>query len=167
MDIRRATPDDAVGIAEVHVRSWQAAYRGLVADDFLAGLDATLGRRAERWASDVGAATLDVFVADEDGIVGFASVGAGRDEDLPDHGELQTIYTLDRVWGRGVGHGLHEAAMDALVGRGHSEALLWVLAANERSIAFYDRHGWALDGTEKHESWGDLVLHEVRMVRRL
>jgi len=28
--IREATPDDAPAIAAVHVRSWQAAYRGIV-----------------------------------------------------------------------------------------------------------------------------------------
>lgn len=38
MKIRRATPEDALAIAHVHVRSWQAAYRGLIDDEFLDAL---------------------------------------------------------------------------------------------------------------------------------
>ncbi len=33
--IRRATPDDAKAIADVHGRSWQAAYRGLLPDEVI------------------------------------------------------------------------------------------------------------------------------------
>ena len=38
MNIRAAVAADARGIAEVHVRSWQAAYRGQIPDSVLAGL---------------------------------------------------------------------------------------------------------------------------------
>jgi hypothetical protein len=34
-EVRAATPQDALGVARVHVRSWQVAYRGLVAQDYL------------------------------------------------------------------------------------------------------------------------------------
>ena len=36
--IREALPADARAIAEIHVRSWQAAYRGQLTDDYLDGL---------------------------------------------------------------------------------------------------------------------------------
>src|SRR6267378_3827093 len=35
MLIRPAVPDDAIGVARVHVRSWQAGYRKLLPDDYL------------------------------------------------------------------------------------------------------------------------------------
>ena len=38
MPVRTAQPDDAAAVAEVHVRAWQAAYRGLMADEFLDSL---------------------------------------------------------------------------------------------------------------------------------
>jgi hypothetical protein len=44
--VRPARPDDALPVAGVHVRSWQAAYRGLLPDDYLDGL-----RAEERWYS--------------------------------------------------------------------------------------------------------------------
>jgi hypothetical protein len=39
LSVRAATPDDAAAVAGVHVRSWQAAYRGLIADAYLDGLN--------------------------------------------------------------------------------------------------------------------------------
>jgi len=33
--VRDARAEDAAAIAEVHVRAWQAAYRGLMPEDFL------------------------------------------------------------------------------------------------------------------------------------
>ena len=40
-DASQATADDVPNIAEVHVRSWQAAYRGILADDLLDRLSVT------------------------------------------------------------------------------------------------------------------------------
>ena len=38
VEVRPARPDDAPGVASVHVRSWQVGYRGLLAQDYLDGL---------------------------------------------------------------------------------------------------------------------------------
>ena len=38
MIVRPAKPGDARDIAEIHVRTWQAAYPGLVPADYLAAL---------------------------------------------------------------------------------------------------------------------------------
>ncbi|WP_426989653.1 hypothetical protein [Pseudarthrobacter sp. Y6] len=38
LDVRRATPADAVPLAEVHTQCWQQTYRGLLSDAFLAAL---------------------------------------------------------------------------------------------------------------------------------
>ena len=38
MQLRRARVGDEWAVAEVHVRSWQVGYRGLIADDHLDGL---------------------------------------------------------------------------------------------------------------------------------
>ncbi len=45
--VRRAAPVDAAAIALVHVRAWQAAYRGLMPDDVLERL--SVDERALRW----------------------------------------------------------------------------------------------------------------------
>ena len=44
-EIRKATAQDACGIAFVHMRSWQVAYRGHMPDEFLDGLE----QRTNMW----------------------------------------------------------------------------------------------------------------------
>lgn len=63
MVIRRATPEDASGIAAVHVYSWQAAYRGVVPDDFLRSL--SIEDRETVWRESLEDRTSEIWVADE------------------------------------------------------------------------------------------------------
>jgi GNAT superfamily N-acetyltransferase len=147
--IRPATPDDARRIAEVHVASWQAAYRGLLPDAYIRGLsveERESRRLAELAEPEPGSGTL---VAEEEGrIVGFASFSASRDEDAPDGtGEIPAIYLDPDAVGAGVGRQLFAAATEALRGAGYVRATLWVLEANARARRFYEKAGWAWDGT--------------------
>lgn len=68
MLLRRAEPDDAIAVARVHVRSWQAAYRTLLPDDYLDQL------RPEDRAQKYDFASLDpqkpgTIVAVEEGMI--------------------------------------------------------------------------------------------------
>lgn len=166
MFVRAARRDDAQAISDVKRRSWQAAYRGLLPDDFLDELP--LVPPPDAWASavDEGRAPL---VAEEAGeIVGFAAVGQARDEDLPEGtGELLMIYTLEKVWDSGVGHALHEAAVDRLREAGHKEAILWVVSGNRRAAAFYRAHGWQPDDTTRDHQFGDTEVETQRFRRKL
>ena len=163
MQVRRAWVGDAAGIAAVHVASWQRAYRGLMPAELLDSL--SVPARTQRWVQNLercapGAAT---FVAELDGeVIGFASVGASRDEDADGAGELWALYLHPRHWGTGHGHVLHAHAVRALAATGAAEATLWVLTANERARRFYERHGWAADGATKVAVLGDVPLDEVR-----
>ena len=47
VELRRARPEDAVALARVHVKSWQAAYRGLLPLDYLERLD--MSQRRDGW----------------------------------------------------------------------------------------------------------------------
>ncbi|WP_202971198.1 GNAT family N-acetyltransferase [Saccharothrix sp. ALI-22-I] len=174
--VRRAVPDDAEGIARVHTTTWQVAYRGVVPDEFLAGL--SWERRAEGWRRALAEPSGDgstVFVAVEgDVVVGFTSVGPARDEDLRqrDFLELHAIYVHPSVWGSGVGFGLLEASF-ADVGvsgvpgvSGVSGVMLWVLEDNPRARRFYERAGFAPDGVTRTETVGGRELVELRYVKQ-
>ena len=52
LTVRSAEPEDATAVAEVHVRSWQIGYRGLVADAYLDGLRAEDRARTYVFGSD-------------------------------------------------------------------------------------------------------------------
>lgn len=153
VSVRDGVEDDAHHVAEVKRRSWQAAYRGLLPDDYLAGLP--LHPPPDAWREAVRAGRPPL-VAEVDGrVVGVAAVGQAQEDDLPEGtGVLFMIYTEEEVWGTGVGHALHEAAIARLRADGHDLAVLWVLDGNDRAARFYERHGWETDGTTRVEDLG-------------
>ena len=143
MAVREARPSDALGIATVHVRSWEGIYRGLMPDSLLDQM--TVERRARGWTQLLGAdRDAATFVAvDGDRIVGFADAGPARDTELgPEVGEVYAIYVDPDSWGDGHGRDLMVAALDWLGERGFSAATLRVLDSNERGRSFYERGGW-------------------------
>ncbi|MFC7618304.1 GNAT family N-acetyltransferase [Actinokineospora soli] len=165
MLIRPAADGDAPGIAEVHVRSWQACYRGLLPQALLDGLDPA--PRVPRWREIVGAG--GVHVADDGGVLGFAHAGPTRDPDGDPAavGELTSVYVHPDRWGLGAGRRLVDAALDGLRAAGRSEATLWVLDTNARATAFYARTGWRPDGAAKDDVIGGQAVRELRYRRAL
>ena len=169
--VRRAGPEDAEQIAVVHVRSWQGAYRGLLPQDYLDGLDPA--DRVERWRrilerGDWPAA--GTIVAVRDGRVsGFAAFGPTRDADAGQVrvGEVNAIYVLPEAWGTGLGRALMTAALSRLAAAGGQEATLWVLEANARARRFYACAGWAADGCVKHQDVAATPVSELRYRRPL
>jgi GNAT superfamily N-acetyltransferase len=136
--LRAAVRDDARSIAEVHVASWRATYRGIFPDPFLESL--SVDDRTGRWEQSLIDSDKHIAVAEEDGqIVGFAVVGASRDRDVTGTqvGELQAIYLLPRSQKQGLGGRLIAAATAWLVQAGFVEATLWVLDKNDRARIFY------------------------------
>ena len=108
------------------------------------------------------------LVADRDGeLIGQTTFGTSRDSDAPaTDGEVRSLFVRPAVWGGGVGSALLLRALEGLVTMGFPEATLWSFAANQRANAFYERHGFRRDGSEKHEEvWAGLL--EVRYRRSL
>ena len=156
--VRRATVDDARGIAEVHVTAWRETYAGRMPADFLASLD--VDRRAVGWARILERGETDAFVAERDGtIVGWATAGRGRDDDAPRDRELEGIYLLASAYGSGAGQQLLDAAV------GDAPAYLWVMDGNGRAEAFYRRNGFTRDGATMTHPSGDATILAVRMTR--
>jgi hypothetical protein len=80
MTIRSVTISDALGIAEVQVAGWKAAYRGLMPDSVLD--DLSVPQREAIWQRIVVEQKFQLLVADEDSrIAGFVNFGPCRDTD--------------------------------------------------------------------------------------
>src|SRR5437879_1904890 len=122
--IREASLEDAEAIARVHVATWQAAYRGIVPDEYLDSLDVT--DRTARWRQGLAAPGGPTWVAEIEGrVVGWANAGPSRDEDdQAAPGELYGIYVEAASWGHGPGRHLMEEATAWLRPR-YPEATLW------------------------------------------
>lgn len=158
MEVRRATVADAVAIADVHTRSWQAAYTHVFGQEKLAGIDA--GRRRAAWERAIEGGAVVLVAEVDERVVGFASVGPSRDP--PGAGELYAIYVLADAWGTGAGTALMAAAVAALRDSGDAEAILWVLEDNPRARRFYEREGWRLDDARKEDEFLGVRVAEVR-----
>ena len=147
--IREAEPQDAAAIAELHVRSWQTAYRGQLTDDYLDGLNVQERLDQHRQSLESPMPGWRTWIAEEDGRpVGFAVTGPSQDSDAdPKTAELYAIYLdPDRV-GTGLGRSLFEHSVGDLRSRGFTTATLWVLETNELARRFYEIAGWKADGT--------------------
>jgi ribosomal protein S18 acetylase RimI-like enzyme len=167
IEIRQATPDDAVALARLHVDAWRSAYRGLVPDAFLEGLD--YGRRAQRFRDALVANTEETYLAEQSGeVLGILTVGACRDADV-DHettGEIWGIYLAPQHWRKGIGRTLCQYGERLLSLRGYLAATLWVLAGNDRARRFYEAMGFSADGASRMHDFG-AVLEAVRYRRAL
>lgn len=160
VEVRRALPDDAAGIAAVHVNSWRAAYRGLLPDDVLDGLSVT--QREQFWSETLGAEKRPMlFVAERDGVVvGFCGMALpSRDGDLGEGvAEIGAIYVSPDLWRSGVGSELLGAALSELRGGDWRAVALWVLAENHRALGFYGQFGFAADGATRSERTGQAEI---------
>jgi len=166
-EVRAAVPADSLAAARVHVRSWQSAYRGLIAQEYLDSLT------PEVWASlytfaRIGFRLPSTLVAvDGANVLGLATTGLSRDTDLSNFGELMAIYVDPAHMRSGIGRLLIAAARERLRAVGVADALLWVLDGNDRARRFYERDGWRFDGTRRTSIYGDVAAQEVRYRRSL
>jgi GNAT superfamily N-acetyltransferase len=164
--IRQAVVADAPSIAEVHVRSWQWAYRGQLPDEFLDRMPETLDRRIANCRARLEQLPPEHrwWVAEQAGqIVGFAITMPCQDEDAaPMTGEVGLIYLCQEAAGQGIGRALFARAVADLRERGYQQMTLWVLETNTRARRFYEAAGLVPDGARKTDERPGVALHEVR-----
>ena len=164
MDIRQATPQDAQGIAQTHVATWQFAYRGQLPDAFLDSL--SIEKRVQTWQKILSnpSSGSAVWVAEAQGdILGFCAVGPSQDADAtPETGHLYAIYVDPNQIGQGLGSQLMARGLETLKAQGFKEATLWVLDTNEKTRKFYESRGWSEDGAKKTEPGEGFVFNETR-----
>jgi GNAT superfamily N-acetyltransferase len=170
VNVRPAGPADAPGIAAVHVGSWRNAYRGMLPDAFLDGLD--VERRTAGWFRQLGDPDprARVLLAEDPAgtVTGFVHLVPTRDDDGDDTtGEVTSIYVSPESWGTGAGRALMAAAVDAATQAGFATLTLWVLRDNVRARRFYEAAGWAPDGATKDDVVAGTAVTEVRYRRIL
>jgi len=162
-----AEPADALAVARVHVRSWQVAYRGLIDPQYLDGLRPE-DRAARYDFTHADPAMPRTLLASEAGqVLGFATTMPSRDADLLNAGEIVGLYIDPDHWQRGIGRELIIAARAHLAASKFTEAILWVLAGNERAMRFYQKDGWQPDRARRTQVVQGIALDELRYSRPL
>ncbi len=168
---RRALPCDGPGLAKVQVRSWQAAYRGRIANTYLQGL--SVEQKAKDWEKTFQSnAAYTLLAQEKDGqtIVGFVTLGSCREGDASQGGllELWAIYIDPDHWRMGLGKKLTRLAMEECRRRKVGRLILWVLESNSEAQKFYQDLGFQRDGGVKvDDRIEDCPLVEWRYCRSL
>ncbi len=159
--IRKRTPEDLPGIARVVVDTWRSAYRGIVPDAVLDGLDYARNEARYRERLEKNYPAYAYVAADpQAGVVGMAA-GGPAEKLLPGFpGELYAIYILPAYQGRGIGKRLVRAVFAQLEAARLSPAVIWALEQNTRAGAFYRALGGEVVGRRSIEL-GGLELPEL------
>ena len=154
---RMETDTEKRGKAYVHWRAWHEAYPGLVSAEYL---DKLTLEKCEKIAFDWPQNTI--IAKDGERVLGFVCWG-DRGEEAPGVGEIFALYVLREYYGVGVARRLMDAGLEQL--HDYGEACLWVLKENGRAIRFYEKCGFAPDGTESFHP--TVSAWEIRLTKRL
>lgn len=140
--IRKAEIADLPDVARVQVETWRQAYRGIIDAAYLANLDDR--RCAEKWHTFYdkrdGRHFLYVAVDPKEGVIGFASGGPNRSEELEPAGEVYAIYVRPDWQHVGIGTRLLIEVATALRQAEMSGIIVWALRDNP-ARRFYESLG--------------------------
>lgn len=169
ISVRTAAESDANRLAAIHIAAWRTAYRGVMSDEYLEGMD--ISQNTDGWRRNIlhpKTGTVHLVVqADDDEVVGFAIVGPGVDSPAPASGQLYAINVHPDWWAKGIGTVLFAAAEQTLISRGYQRGFLWVEATNARAISFYTKREWLDDGGTMQDGRFDPPVSERRHSREL
>ena len=167
--VRPAIARDAKAIAEIHVATWQAAYEGVMPNDYLKSM--TVEKRLAYWREAIEFSDPQILVATEsDRVVGFVGFDRSRDAGTKSVvGEIWALYVSPEHWRQGAGLALWDGARDGLKEEGCTQVTLWVLLQNEHALRFFEQAaGFKRDMPSlKTVAFGSIKLEEIRLKRLL
>jgi GNAT superfamily N-acetyltransferase len=142
VQIRPASPEDVPGIARVLVDTWRRTFRGLLSDEFLAGM--SYERQEQRHGCYLAQDRVNYFVAVDRAsgdVIGFINGGPNRHADYQRYpAELYALYVLSERQRCGTGKRLLAALAPRLMESGFPSMMVWVLAKNPNR-GFYEHTG--------------------------
>lgn len=157
IQIRKAVPEDALGIAIVNVYTWKTAYSGLLPDDFINSRIDRLIEIADRNRSEIEENNKFIVATVGNTIVGFACYGKTRNEEFIDAGEIYAIYVLSGFQGKGVGRKMFTASIEELKKEECNSVIINCLEGN-KSLEFYKHMGGKIIGKRKDK------IKEISMI---
>lgn len=163
--IRLATPYDAPKMAEIHMKSWEIAYKDIIPIDFINEKNSTRHSLYKRVITEENMNSYIILDGDKE--VGIFKIADPQDNDLgDDFYELHYIYLHPDYFRLGIGTKVMEFVCDKVRCLNKKAISCWVLADNVNSIQFYDKCGFIPDGASKINSYGK-DIYCIRMIKYL
>jgi len=157
LKVRAAQAADVPAIARIHVDAWRAAYRGHMPDAYLDRLD--VDQRARMWSGALSRPAPARLVV-TDPLTAFCFYGPSREDD---QAEIYALYVHPDHWRQGGGRMLCARAEQDARERECASIALWALQSNQEARRFYERVGYAADGTERENTrLTGFPVHEMR-----
>lgn len=159
MKIRKATEQDAPGIAKVHVDSWRTTYKEILPSTFLTSL--SYEKRTTLWENNIADKTNYIVVSetDEGHITGFGTASKRDTNTIANSGDLTSIYLLDEYHSQGIGKLLMKALFLQFKKLSYEKVFVEVLEYNKTRF-FYEYYGAQLIDTVQLQ-FGEIVVNEL------
>ncbi|MCS4486521.1 GNAT family N-acetyltransferase [Staphylococcus americanisciuri] len=147
-EVRRATPDDIIGIRDVATKAWYNTYLNIYAartvNELLAASynETHLLKRLEE--------QLFLVAMEDDTVVGFANFIEGSELYLSAH------YVRPYSQNKGYGRLLLDQGLAHYKGQ-YAAVYLEVDTHNEKAVAFYEREGFEVIRTYEHVMFGETM----------
>jgi len=164
--IRLAVPTDAPGMADIHARSWEVAYKDIIPWAYIKEKSASRRMLWERIITEDN--TTQYVIQTGSNTVGIMTIASPQDDDLDDSFyELHGIYLHPSVYRQGIGTQAMTFAYGKACALGKNKMTVWVFAENTSSIKFYKKCGFAADGKTKTLICGEKTMQCIRMRKSL
>lgn len=153
--IRNVRKDDIISVADIKVKGWQNAYRGIISDDYLDSMD--IEKNISKMYRNYNSNGFIVAVVNNE-VVGFCRYIS--DCDSPYLGELSALYVRPDLKGIGIGTKLFDYVVNEFKKCGKTKMILWCLKDNYKSRKFYSNKGGKIIG-EKSFYLNDVLYTDV------
>lgn len=167
LTIRYANFVDIDTLGNIHSKSLQTAFEGIIPDDILMNAFSVESRRNGFSRELEEQRPFNAIAFEGDMPVGLLSFGDSRYIDVgEDTIELWRIYMLPQYWGSGLGEELFSWGLNEIIARGYRKVILWVLEENGRACRFYEKFGFIHNG-EKIENDFGRKISELLYIKEL
>lgn len=134
------TAADAAALADLQIQSFRQAYKGILPDAYLDGMDAEVIK--EEFIQKINDPAKHLIIDRQGGnITGYAYAVAQRMEELPFAGELIELYVHPDFTGKGTGTKLFRDMAIFLSDMDGASFNVWALSANKGACGFYESMG--------------------------
>lgn len=160
--IRQACSEDVADIASIHVKSWHAAYVGLLPESYINNKN-SLTEKIKMWQQLIVHPNVNVWIAYDVRHHHLGFIGCFAENN---NYEITTLYVLPDYQGLGIGSKLMKTSLqDILDATLNARFYLWVLKTNAAAIRFYKKLGFIENGENSEEYYKDTKIVDIKMVR--